>query len=466
MVGMTSPSDDTRRRTTWALAAVAGALVAFAVWWLWPDDGGPPSELADSGEAREGRGGGRSGRSMGGERFQPDGGVSAVTEGELIDSVEVDREEICSGESALVTVHTLGTEEQRKGYTVGVGTENGNPVAIRLANTGERTVIVRVTSPDGIIDRRELTLRVNDCAETSPGHVRVDVEPAGEAASFRFFARPVLNPDYFGGTPPRVRWSYEWDLGDGTVRHTEAPILEHAYAERDELQLHSSYPVRVRMTASGIDAIEGLTSVTIRNAFFENLRRDILSPQVTVGETRESGGTWLTDLEMRNPGDEDMHVERVHLGFVGCDPNDTFEDLELPAGQVLDATTIPAEARVGAMLTLPASLVPEGACRVVVDLIGTGPSGRPVRGSFGVIFRRPGRRTLARGDVESSRQHLDIAQAFRVLGRDPRQDTVTNLELRQLREQGLIGQPVERPEALPEGRPRRDHPPEGDLIRR
>lgn len=455
-----SPTEGSSRK--WALGAAGALAVLLVAWLLWPGDGPGATDRAapeSEPEALTSHPGGPTQAIHRDDGVTPEGALPSPVGGDLIGDVSVDRDEICSGESALVSVETLGTEAQRRGYTVGVGAQNGNPVAVRLSNTGERTVIVRVTSPEGIIDREELTIRVRDCGARTPGHVLVDVESGRDASSFRFFARPNPNPHYYGGAVPRARWSYEWDLGDGTTEHTDVPILEHTYGDRDETTLLSSFPVRVRATAPGLEPIEGLTSVTIRNAFFENLQEiDVLSPQVSVDGTRRSGEDWLTDIHVRNPGDEAMEIERVHLGFVGCDPDVRFDDVDVPAARVLDPTTIPPGTSPAGLVTLSADLVPDGVCRMVVDLIGTGAvTGRPVRTSFGITLRRAPSQVLARGDVESAHLRTDLAQAFQVLGRDPRTETVSNRELEQLREQGLIGQAVPKPETRPAGptRPRR-----------
>lgn len=435
------------RRSKIAAVALGVAALAALWWWLGRDAAQEPRSTAGSfegGDARRGGAGGGDAR----RALSEDGGVAAApattTHDALIDAIELDRDTICSGETVRVTVTP---RDDAGDVLIAVGRSQGSPAVVQLQGSGERELVVRAVSREHVVDLRTVTVHVQECQEDFVGWVDVTSRPRPGDQAFRFFVRPRPRDARLAS----AAWTYRWTFGDDSDEvETTLPFADHAYAP-DDSRVLSSWIIEVTATEPGGTTLEGAVSVSAVSAFAESLARfGTLAPRTRVAEVERGDGAYATTLSITNPGEEAIAFEDADLEMVPCETGgEPTAPLVMRASELLDATEVPAGGQADLRLRLDEDQVPEGTCRVVVSMHGRGGAGSPAVVVAGLTLEQRVTRRLGRtaGDAQLRRE---IQAAFRILGRDPASETVTERELDDLRARGLL--PAPRPPPDPEAR--------------
>ena len=213
----------------------------------------------------------------------------------LIDSVTVDKREVCRGEENFVTVkaHTRnGTDAYLVTQMLDPGTGrmlSGNRLPFRLTAPPDSPLMVFVRGRGAADRARVPDVRVKDC--DAPYHVRVGVRRSSDAPDIVSFSATVEGRGADGGlTEPFPPKSFVWELGDGTRETTTAPEIRHSYETRDQGIAESTFLVTVKVAGGDGQTAEGSTSIGFANLGFGSLvtRNQVaLSVRVEPGDAKE-----------------------------------------------------------------------------------------------------------------------------------------------------------------------------------
>jgi len=316
-------SDSQRSKRIAVLGALVALVVALLVWWAVRDgdskgDGGDRAAAVDSPGRRAGPLGtvGAAGGNKGVPPLADDG---PPPEAPIIDSIELEKKQVCQGEENLVTVvaHTPGHRDDAYLHGV-IGGKTGMsvPISTRLKEDGSQPDPRKIT----IFGRRNEpitvdvpTYTVKECVVDRRAIVAHRLRPNTDA-EFDIGVK-ILE---IAATEPFEPVTYHWNFGDGETANTDKPWTIHSYDNRDQSEsLYATYLLGVTVTDASGTKVMGRRSLMLSNTAYADL---VNSGIVTLS----------TSLNPRFPviGDDGKIRQQVRLWHHRPDPV-TIEKIQL-----------------------------------------------------------------------------------------------------------------------------------------
>lgn len=464
-------ADRAPARARWLALAVLAALAVLLIYLLGKsEDDHATSTAGTSSPASSPAAGGEAARR--GIASSAGGAVSPTAP--VIDSITVEKPEVCEGEENLITV---------KAHDPG-----GNDGALRSLVHGAAGWSVPLRTRDNTEDPdappRSVTV-INDQGESTtvaiphykinncPPAVQLRLRPfllANSSGEYRLEARLLAKvapgrpkPDKFvmdDFKPTR----YEWDFGDGETATTTQAYVTHDYQYRDQHSHFSYYLLAVKATDDRGRTLVARDSLEIMNPAYEELAyKGIVKimtqqaprfPVLDNGKVTQVVRVWHFDKEP-------IVVDRILAYYYGREGKE-MGSAPVPAAALLGTDGIPAHSGLRIQVVLDTVKNPEIGF-ITYDIQGTTKDGKHAMGTFS-IMRPPDAPTREKNiPVTDGMLAAKILKAKELLGKE----LVTDEDLWELERQGkFVGlqpvqvapQPSGPPSWLPRP-PRSDHEP-------
>jgi len=349
---------------------------------------------------------------------------------DLIQSVQVDPPELCSGESALIRVETSHPEGGNNPVLVSIDGLPGDQRALQFEGLpGPRLVNVSASTAEGHVDGGTWEVEVVDCGPARPfARLSVGRNPYHPyVVDFLVANAAAIAPD---GA------QYEWGFGDGLAETTSVPFVSHSYEgalppDQEYLSFHASVTLQLPDGSS----LQAPATVSIWNAYAGGRRRGLIQPLLTYEQELTSSDAQLVgEYALRNLEVEPIVFSGRRVEFQPCDP--TLDPAPAP-WEAISMVIGPGEVRED-RLVLDAGTVPEHVCGVELHLAGDfGPVDRVAADLYFEIKRDP----LGYQPLTDPATVAMLADAIeRGLVEDP--DLISDEELYQLSQAGLIDMPL------------------------
>jgi len=329
----------------------------------------------------------------------------------VIDSIVLEKTEVCAGEENLVTVaaHTVNGTDPELHYVIDGHMGQAYPVTLWKGDDGiigEHTITVfgrnnvATTVP---LPRYE----VKDCRPKYIASVATAVR-SNTWADFDFTARIVGLPaapspaDKQRGGPPPVPKpfngvSFTWSFGDGETVTTLTPVVEHNYEGRPQKTEYSYYVIGVTIRGEKGESVTGRTSLALQNPSFEALSQKGIVALLISLDPRfpELGSDGRVTQHVRIWHNQPQAVTIEHAALTKYYKSAAGETKpeEVDVSSVLGTTSIPA-GKEG--ITVTVTIDPQSEEEVFTktwSVTGKSAEGYPVLGSFSVMLppQRPAR---------------------------------------------------------------------------
>jgi hypothetical protein len=264
-----------------------------------------------------------------------------------IESVEVDKSEVCKGEEVIVRVKAKSLDGEDADLTYGVAGQPrlvGPTFTLRPEESiGIDWLKVFVRGRRGTHELRSVPpVLVKDCLAPAQLHVQ-QLRDADRPDQAQLHAE-ITVPEGEGAFQPV---SFDWDFGDGTRLQTSETSVAHSYEGRLQTTNHSYFLVSVTARDAEGHSTRGSRSLRFVNLGYHSWRSDkrvVVYAGFGPGETAGSERTWLyhgapvsitldsvtvSDVETGDAGEQLHENERVYS------PSALFGFSELPAGKSL-----------------------------------------------------------------------------------------------------------------------------------
>jgi hypothetical protein len=199
----------------------------------------------------------------------------AVAAPPIVDSITVEKDEVCEGEENLVTVqaHTPDGNDAFLHYQL--GSIRGSPAALRsfLDDRGRPTAHrVSVFGKNNVVTSAPVpSFRVKRC-DVSPTVIIEHRLRPNTAAEFELEAR-IVNTGGVGAYDAAVAAvrprGFRWSFGDGSREDGREPRVVHSFAARPQDTLYSHFLVTVDVLAEDGRVLQGRHSIELLNPAFE-----------------------------------------------------------------------------------------------------------------------------------------------------------------------------------------------------
>lgn len=290
------------------------------------------------------------------------GNASPGGEADFIQSVTIDKSQICSGESVLVSVVAEHPESPKDTVDVSI---NGDWGASRyLQFTGEpgiRLIQVTATTPEKYIDLWQGEVEVVACDATqifpilvsrpNPFHdLTVDLD--------------ILNANEFNTQSP----TYLWEFGDGLTEQTTVPFIAHDFSNATDVnQLYTAFQAKVTVQRAGQPDVSTYKTLTVWNQYAFNKRRGMIQPRIESDERMNIvGQSFVGTYRIRNLEDEPIQFTSRQFEFQFCDPDQVSTPLPAEAFQL----SLDSQQELTPQIEIPLSSVTPDVCGVAVQLVG------------------------------------------------------------------------------------------------
>lgn len=359
----------------------------------------------------------------------------------IVDEVQVEKQEVCSGEDNLITVraHTPDGTDAWLHYTVGNGTGQRVPLRVWRNDDGSYELPpVTVFGSNNVATTVRLPpYRVKDCEPERLVHVLSRRLPNSED-DFEFLAKVVERPVPPGqpAPPPFVPARYVWTFDEAPPKTGTAPVVTHTFTGAPgDAAMYLQHLVRVDVYDAQGRAVTGRSSLQRLNTSFENFDKKGVVTVLAVGTPRfpvlGEDGTVRQRFRLYHHFKGPVRLTRV-TALRAFQPTPEGP----PPPEQVDTTTLPVD------------VIPEGPgaeVEVVLDtkaephtfaltysLEGTLANGHPARGTFSVM-RPPPRPTR-----ENSTPVRDAGLKARILKAREllRREYVTDEDLLRLEREG------------------------------
>jgi len=418
-----------------------GAAVLLAAAIVWPRTGmvtrAPVDVAAPS--AVTSPGGGPLGRAV--IPLPPPAAGSA--EAPVIDSIELEKQEVCAGEENLVTVkaHGPGGDDALLHYVVAGRPGARVPVRARRGDTGERPRVI-VYGKDGTPTVALVpAYTVKDCDAPHVALVSHRLR-ANTNAEFEYAVRVSDKP---GGPAGKIQpVAFHWTFGDGTTLTSRVAHAVHGYEDRPQERSASTLLTRVEVELASGEKVVGRDVIELPNPAFETFDKKGVVLLVTSLTPRfpsvEADGTVTQTVRVRHTRTTPVSIRQVRVRYLPGDDDGATAEARGQGGEAQDArallgTNVIEPGRgLDANIRFDAHAHP-GMIGVDYELIGTDASGNEARGSFSILTPPPvpdAQNSLAVTDPALTAK-IRIAQ--RLLGKR----SVSQDELDQLDREGRFG---------------------------
>lgn len=370
---------------------------------------------------------------------------------DLIQSVQIDPPQLCSGESAMIRVETSHPEGGNNPVLVSINGMPGEQRALQFEGLpGPRLINVSASTAEGYVDSETREVEVIDCGPPQPfARLSVGTNPYHHyVVDFLVANAAEIAPE---GT------QYEWVFGDGLTETTSVPFISHSYEEallpdREYLYFHVSVTLQLPDGTS----LQTPATVSIWNAYAAGRRRGLIQPLLTYQqELTLSGEQLVGEYTLRNLEDSPIVFSDRQVQFQPCDP---ALDPDPAPWEAISMVIGPGEALADS-LVLDAAMVPEHVCGVELHLAGqSGPAHRVAADLYFEIKRDP----LSYQPVTDQATMAMLAEVVaQGLVDDP--DFISDEELYQLSHAGLIDMPPSGGSASEPAQRLTEEPPDCDV---
>jgi hypothetical protein len=383
----------------------------------------------------------------------------------VIDSIDVEKPELCAGDENLITVHAHAVRpEDAPELQIQIDGIRGTSVALRPTRytdvDGSPPRVIAFVHPDKPVEMVIPEFRIKTCSPDRIVEVRHRLLP-NASDSFEFWAQVI---EVSGGPPLHAR-RYRWKFGDGTSSVSTTPIVEKSFHERAQDTLLSE--LLVECTVEGDDGVEvsGRDNISLLNSAYEALHRKqvvILQFDKPRFPERDAHGVVQFDVRIwhHDPAPvtiTDVHVVRVERES-GAEGGPPQQAREIPVEELLHTTRIPPTG-----ITITARMdtnADPNASYYLYRLEGHTDQGFRVAGEFSVM--RPTDHPPRENSIPVSDPVLmgKILQAQELLGKQ----YVTDEDIWRLEREGKIDGNVD-PERLPAKIPEQPVGPKGSGSR-
>jgi hypothetical protein len=355
--------------------------------------------------------------------------------GPFIDSVQVEKPEVCDGEDNLVTVrahsgdpaedaHLIATIDGQEGWTVAVvaraPTEHSPWPKAMVMDRQRRTAEAEIPY-----------FRIMDCKVQRRMEIVYGLRQ-NTSAEYDLEAR-IVNVH---ASETFVGAAYAWDFGDGATATTATPFAVHDYSRRRQTAARSFFLVKVEARSATNEVVLGRRSIRIVNTEFENLAHTgIVTLVVELNPrfpTLDAGGGVTQGVRLWHHAAEPVTITRVQARRNTTTEGATPQTQEVPVAGLLGTTTIPPA---GVAFTVRLDL-PRDKDVFSVDYLleGKTAAGQPVKGTFSVMAPPvPTRATHI--PVTDPGLHQRILRARQILGKE----LVTDEDFAELHRRGYDG---------------------------
>jgi hypothetical protein len=313
----------------------------------------------------------------------------------IVDSIGVDKTEVCRGEQNFVNIAartTNSTDAYLSASMVDPATRrvvSGSRIPFKLYEPLAGALSIVVQGRGGSTKVVQMPwVEVKECdvgrhVAVQAAHLPGAPDRVVLTASVLDWVDGVRGP---GAAPGES--TYEWDFGDGRSARSSEASIEHSYEDRDQSHSQSSFAASVVVKSPALPEIAGATSITFPNLGF--------LPLVTDGRVAISVGVRPPDppaaaheqiwLYHGYPGT--VEVSRAVLRETVLDPatggeRETFRR-NYSAAALLGNTTIPSKESLVLRDLSDMQPTEDGAVRYV-DLEGRTSDGRVAFGSFTLL---------------------------------------------------------------------------------
>ena len=193
----------------------------------------------------------------------------------IIDSITIEKDEVCEGEENLVTVKAHTPDDTDAFLHVRIGAASGAAIPLRsyLDDRGRpSTRQVSVFGKNNVATMGEVpAFRVRPCPAALGVVIEHRLRP-NTTAEFDFDARIVSRgaeaADRDAGASFRPR-SFTWSFGDGTHQSGHEPHATHSFADRSQETLYSPFLIALEVLGADGRILKGRVSIELLNPAFE-----------------------------------------------------------------------------------------------------------------------------------------------------------------------------------------------------
>lgn len=234
--------------------------------------------------------------------------------GWLIDSVTIEPQEVCVGETIDVFVDTYDSWANSESVSVLINGSLGEVRSIRFWGVpGTYKIVVSAYTENGIREQRVHDINVIDCPGVVHPHLTVAWEPRAKETLFS-----IVNAYEYPDTT-----TFVWSFGDSSSASSVNPNILHDYSNsRDETKELNSYVASVQILNSGEVIAETDIDVKFINAYALDKKLGLVRPKIQSETIREVDGVFSAQFTIRNIEKLDgIQFETMNFEFVPCDTN-------------------------------------------------------------------------------------------------------------------------------------------------
>lgn len=358
----------------------------------------------------------------------------------IVDAVQVEKQEVCSGEENLITVkaHTPDGHDAFLHYKVGTGTGVSVPTRVWM-------------EADGTYELPTVTVFSKDNVATTVPVPRYTVKPCEPERIVQIFSRQLPNAvdeyEFMAkvveapvrpGQPERkpfVPARYVWTFDDQDTQTTTGPLTSHTFTGGSVEAQYAQHLVRVDIFDTAGRKVTGRSSLQLLNISFENLAKKGIVTVLAVGTPRfpvlDADGAVQQTFRLYHHWKRPIRLQKVTAvrAFRPSADGPAAPEQEDPAS--LPVEMIPAGPGVEVKVTLDTKAEPD-VVTLTYQLEGTSADGYPARGTFSVMRPPPRPTKESHIPVTDPRLKAKIQRARELL----KQEFVTDEDLLRLEREG------------------------------
>lgn len=302
----------------------------------------------------------------------------------VIEKVEVDKQELCRGEDATVTIVARSVDEEDEYLAYG---SLGHPelVGPRFTFKPEESVgvdwmkiFVRGKFGTSVIASVPPIL-VKDCQ--APLSVVIDYRRLADAQDRALLAARISIPGDGAGTFEPV--AYEWDFGDGVRETTATAEVSHSYENRRQTQAYSYFFVTLKARDGAGRVAQGSRSLRFVNLGFRPMLNE--DRVVVFASIDQEGETERVSLYHGAP--YPVRLERVTVKDVSTDESGAEQVIasrDYDAASLLGFSELPAGKSMATRDLGELRPTTADALRII-EVAGRGPGAKRASGSFTLL---------------------------------------------------------------------------------
>ncbi len=334
-----------------------------------------------------------------------------------IAAVTVEKEEVCEGESNLVTVELAGAGAKDARVLVGHVAGTRVPLRLRLGQGGvPHFPDVTVMSADGTVVIAPVpAYRVKRCE--APLMAEITPVAVANADETHRFAVRLLGGEQGQGSAPSIA-EVEWDFGDGRGEVTSVAEVTHDFSERPQTHLFTYQLVSARVRLRDGRELAASTSVELMN-YAAHVRRQggalIVARSKARFATPDAAGVIVQTVDVR-------HFENVALAIESVTVESTLasgqtDRKQIAAVELLAAAALAPGAVVPVTIRLDTRHEPDVTARTYI-LRGRTGDGRPAEGAFSLVPPVDPKLATSFDPIEDEELEARIVRARQQLGKD------------------------------------------------